>query len=144
MVSSVGWLMSSHNAPFIPVTTVLKGQKDGVCSDRMIFDKEQLESYERDGFIVVSGLLAEELTEKMSRAGHSIASRKQGVVPFFSVVERGLIFDGALAGVSSSELGLDFNAVDVFREAALWSKIPQAVAELMKLNPETQDVRILR
>jgi hypothetical protein len=141
MVSLGSLLRSSQQtAPLILESMI----KDGVRSGGPMFNKEQLESYERDGFVVVSRLLGDDLAEKMSRAGHAIASGKQGFVPFFSVVERGLIFDGALAGGNSSELGLDFNAVDMFREAALLSKIPQAVAELMQLNPKMQNVRILR
>jgi hypothetical protein len=32
----------------------------------------------------------------------------------------------------------------VFRHAALYSKLPQAAAELMQFAPETQNVRVLR
>jgi hypothetical protein len=35
-------------------------------------------------------------------------------------------------------------AVDAFRQAAVFSQIPRAAAELMQLDPETQNLRILR
>jgi hypothetical protein len=35
-------------------------------------------------------------------------------------------------------------AADAFRQAALFSDLPRAAAELMQLDPETQSLRILQ
>jgi hypothetical protein len=131
-----------------------------------IVSKGQLAQYRHEGFIVMKGLLDEVLIEKMARSGQIIADRAARYPQFFSVVENGLIFDGGgmaseVQSSSSTAPGTpsrneddaprpdaaDDGGVDaaaVFRGAAIHSKIPQIAAELMELDPETQNLRILR
>lgn len=126
-----------------------------------IVDKEQLGRYRQDGFVLMRGVLDEALVEKMARAGRAIADRAARYPQYFSVVENGPIFDGGAATPTSSsppsatngdELryqhhpdpldGMD--AAAVFRQAAIYSTIPQIAAELMELDPERQNLRVLR
>ena len=115
------------------------------CDSEKVFDESQLEAYRRDGFIQVSGLLPSALVEEMSEAGRFISAHSRRLFPnYFSVVERGLIFDGGISGLLRSEIDLPYHGETVFREAALLSKLPQAAAELMQLDRSTQSVRVLR
>jgi hypothetical protein len=119
--------------------------EDEKCQTVSIIDEYQLDSYQRDGFIVMSGLLSDELVDRLSEAGLALALHGQKFPEFFSVMERGVIFDGAISGTSSEkDAALDFSIANTFREAALYSKIPHVAAELMQLDPDQQNLRVLR
>ena len=99
-----------------------------------MFTYEHHEQFERDGFLVVSGLLDDQL-EEFVNAGDEYASNAKKSAAYFSIIDMGLVFD---AGKSE-----DTHITKAFRNVAFESKLPQAVAELMRLPP-TQNVRLLR
>jgi hypothetical protein len=107
-------------------------------------DASQLESYTKDGFVVIHGLLDVDQVERLSEAGRAIASQTKNFPAYFTVVERGAIFSGGLSDVGDRDAGLNLSAAEIFREVALYSKIPQVAAELMRLDPDHQNLRILR
>jgi len=106
-------------------------------STTQILRTDQIEAYTRDGFIVMRDLLPTELVDRLSRAGDRVAERGQKFPSFFSVVERGVLFDCGIGEPRSDD-------TMAFREAALFSAIPQVCAELMRLDPLRQNVRVLR
>lgn len=94
---------------------------------------DQIDSYVRDGFVVVSGLLDADEIERLLGAGESIVSKHAeklgGQLPpkNFQVHEFALALND-----------------DRFRDIALHSKLPRAAAELMQLDSESQNLRVLR
>ena len=115
----------------------LNGTYGGVNSaefSERIFAREQLESFERDGFLVVSGLLDDRL-EDFVEAGETFVTNAKKMKAYFSALEMGMIFD---AGKSD-----DPSVIKAFRDVVFESVLPRAVAELMKLPP-TENVRVLR
>jgi hypothetical protein len=104
-----------------------------------ILDEDQLSSYRDDGFIVLRGVLNDDLVHRMGAAGHAIVNRASKFPQFFSVVETGLIFNGG--GMREEK---DPETASVFREVALNSDLPQIAAELMDLDRDTQNLRVLR
>ena len=109
-----------------------------------VISDDQLKSYRDDGYIVMSNLLSEDLVNKLEAAGRVIANRGQKFPSYFSVVERGAMFNGILSSADWDESDVDFNVTKAFRQAALYSKIPQIAAELMELDSQTQSLRVLR
>ena len=95
---------------------------------------EQKDAYQREGYIVMKGILNEDLVNRLSEVGAAVAKTGQTFPTYFSVVERGMIFDS----------GLGSNATAVFREVVFHSSIPKIAAELMQLDPLTQSLRVLR
>lgn len=81
-------------------------------------------------------LLSEDLLNRLAAAGDGVAEQGQKFPAYFSVVERGVMIDAG-GGPKS-------DATRAFREAALYSKIPAIAAELMQLDPRSQNLRILR
>lgn len=102
-----------------------------------ILETEQIEAFEKDGFIVLKDVLSMDLIERLSTAGSGVAELGQRFPPYFSVVERGVFFDSGVGGPRSDE-------TRAFREVALYSSIPQIAAELMQLDPLRQNLRVLR
>ena len=102
-----------------------------------ILDKEQLVRYERDGFILMKNVISKDLVDRLAEAGIGVAAIGQKFPLYFSVVERGVMFDSGLGDSNP-------NATRTFREAALYSTIPQIAAELMKLDKTSQNLRVLR
>jgi hypothetical protein len=104
-----------------------------------ILHDDQLSSYRDDGFIVLRGVLNDDLVHRMADAGHAIVDRASRFPQFFSVVETGLIFNGG-----DTMAGKDPGTMSVFREVALHSDLSQIAAELMDLDRHTQNMRVLR
>jgi hypothetical protein len=91
---------------------------------------EQLEQFQRDGYIVLSGLLtdADDEVDRLAHAGETIVQQRATAQYLtFSVVEKGVIF-----------------AENCFRDVAIRYKLGQVAAELMQLDPANQNCRILR
>ena len=119
-----------------------------------LLTEEQLDQFERDGYIVLSGLLDDEDVNRIVRAGHeAVASQANGQElsrgNTFSVVEKGMIFSPppSLNTTLTPETGGLMSCDDtlaIFRKVALRSKLPQVAAELMQLDPKRQSLRILR
>jgi 3',5'-cyclic AMP phosphodiesterase CpdA len=105
-----------------------------------ILNDDQLSSYRDEGFIVLRGVLNDDLVHRMAAVGHIIVDRASRYPQFFSVVETGLIFNGG--GGTTEEKYTE--STSVFREVALKSDLPQIAAELMELDPDTQNLRVLR
>jgi hypothetical protein len=115
-------------------TDNLEELEPSCISPGLILDMEQKKLYESDGFIVMKDVLREDLVSRLSKAGAAVAKIGQKFPAYFSVVERGVIFDS----------GLERSATETFREAALYSSIPRIAAELMQLDDRTQSLRVLR
>jgi hypothetical protein len=134
---------------------------------RAIVDEDQVASYRRDGFVLIRGALDGALVERIARAGRAVADRATRYPQYFSVMENGLIFRGAdlsppasSSDPSSSSVAAapsrndppegqhpsdpSMDSAAVFREAAIYSKIPQIAAELMELDADSQNLRVLR
>jgi hypothetical protein len=94
----------------------------------------QVGQFETDGYIILSGLLEDDQVERLVAAGEALVEqRPPGPWATFSLVEKGCIFPAPAPG-----------ATNEFREVALRSKLATVSAELMQLDPETQNCRILR
>lgn len=115
-------------------TVGLPEQELSCDSTTWILDAEQMSDYQQDGFIVMRGILGEDLVNRLSEAGAAVAKIGQKFPAYFSVVERGMIFDS----------GLERDATMAFRETALYSSIPKIAAQLMELDARTQSLRVLR
>lgn len=102
-----------------------------------ILNTEQKNAYQRDGFILMKNVLNSDLVERLSHAGIGVAEIGQKFPAYFSVVERGVMFDSGLRDSNS-------DATKAFREASLFSIIPQIAAELMQLDGKSQNLRVLR
>lgn len=100
-----------------------------------ILSTDQVEAFARDGYLVLSGMLDDDLLDRLCRAGDEIVrERAQPTYFAFSVIERGCIFDPPVSECNR----------DVFRNVALQSKLARVAAELMQLDPEKQNCRLLR
>jgi hypothetical protein len=114
---------------------------DTITQDK-IFDQEQHEAFQRDGFVVVSGMLDPILVQNLEHAANLTVEITPKIPFYFSVSKQGAIFGSKKNCTADGSEG-DV-AVNAFRQAALFSDLPRAAAELMQLDPETQNVRILR
>ena len=99
-----------------------------------LFSVEQHKQFDRDGFVIVSGLLDEQLADFV-QAGQEFSDKSKKSSSYFSIIDMGLIFEAGKTGES--------HITKAFRRVVFQSKLPQAVAELMRLPP-TQNVRVLR
>jgi hypothetical protein len=100
-----------------------------------LFRAEQHEAFDRDGFLVVSGLLDGHM-EDFVAAGDAFVTGAKKMKSYFSNLEMGMIFQ---AGKSANQATI----TKAFRHIAFDTILPQAVAELMHLPP-TERVRVLR
>jgi hypothetical protein len=96
------------------------------ATDR-IFVEEQHEAFQRDGFLVISGMMDSIMVQNLDHAANLTVENSPKIPFYFSVTKQGAMF-----------------GADAFRQAALFSDLPRAAAELMQLDPETQHLRILR
>ena len=117
--------------------SVLSSEDTPEESVNRILGTEQIEAYAKQGFLVLRDFLPEDLVGRLSTAGAGVAKVGQRFPSFFSVVERGVLFDSGIGGPRS-------DATMAFREVALYSSIPQIAAELMQLDPSRQNLRVLR
>jgi hypothetical protein len=124
--------------------TAATAAASGTTSDTQdsIFDQEQHKAFQRDGFVVVSGLMDPSLVQNLEHAADWTIENTQKIPFYFSVTKQGAMF-GSQKNCSADGRERDV-AADAFRQAALFSDLPRAAAELMQLDPETQDLRILR
>lgn len=91
-----------------------------------VLSQGQIAAYDRDGYLVAHGLLdVTDLASAVTAAEESSPKRPG----YFSSVQSGPMF-----GESSK----------AFRDAALYSQLPTAVAELMKLDGKQETIRVLR
>ena len=95
--------------------------------------QEQVESYLRDGFVVVSGLLDDVEMSSLVEAGEGLISKH--VAKAGGTLSKG--------NFQVHEFGLLFND-ERFRDVALQSRLPVAAAELLQLDRETQNLRVLK
>jgi hypothetical protein len=94
-----------------------------------ILTPEQVEQFEKDGYILVPGILDEDQVERLAAAAEALVQqRPPSRFATFTLVEKGCIFDSS----------------DEFRDVVLRSKLGALSAELMQLDPETQNCRVLR
>jgi len=96
---------------------------------------DQVNTYARDGFIVLSGLLDDSELASLVDAGESLVTKH---------VEKmgGKLKSG---NFQVHEFGLVFDENDKrFRDVALRSRLPRAAAELMNLDGHSQNLRLLR
>lgn len=112
--------------PLLNRATTVSGQLRG------LFTEEQVAMFEQDGFLVVSGLLEDEI-EELVAAGETFVESSMKSQSYFSAIEMGMIFQAGK---------LDY-VTQAFRKVALDSVLPRAAAELMRL-PTSSRVRVLR
>jgi hypothetical protein len=93
-----------------------------------MLSQDQLESFQRDGYLVVQGLFEDdECMQQVVSAGEAlVAAVKSGI--FFSNVSKGAMYNNEAS----------------FQAMAIHSKVPKVAAELMQLDPKRQTIRILR
>jgi hypothetical protein len=159
---SLAILTVSSSADTLATTSSSSGKY--YASSKRIFSPDQIQAFVRDGFLVVSGLLEEDKLNDVIAAGSDIVASKPSVPFYFSVTQQGALFgsindnsdrghqilisnEGPFSTTSDSRHLEEENndpGTKAFRHAALYSKFPQAAAELMQLDPETQNVRVLR
>jgi hypothetical protein len=100
-----------------------------------LFTADQHQAFERDGFLVVSGLLDGDMDDFVE-AGDAFVANTKAMKAYFSSLGFGMIFQ---AGKASNHQ----TVTKAFRHIALDTLLPQAAAELMRLPP-TERVRVLR
>jgi hypothetical protein len=120
---------------------------DTTCTTQdNIFDQEQHQAFQRDGVVVVSGLMDSIMVQNLEHAASLLVEKTDENPFYFSVNKRGAMFGSS----SQKNCTADGNecerdvAADALRQAALFSDLPRAAAELMQLDPETQNLRVLR
>jgi hypothetical protein len=126
---------------FVLTAAATTHTSDTITQDN-IFDQAQHEAFQRDGFVVVSGMLDPILVQNLEHAANLTVEITPKIPFYFSVSKQGAIFGSKKNCTADGSEG-DV-AVNAFRQAALFSDLPRAAAELMQLDPETQNVRILR
>lgn len=98
-----------------------------------VIPDDQVDAYNRDGFVVISGLLDADELNGLVGAGEALVSEhveKLGGKPKngnFQVHEFGPLMND-----------------ERFRNVALHSRLPRAAAELMQLDRQTQNLRVLK
>lgn len=130
---------------------LLYGEANVMRADR-IFSPEQHKAFQEEGYVVASGLLDADEVDRLVKAGQSLVQHVQrGPLKTFSVIEKNLIYElppsvTSVDGASKDEEDcLDsLQILNVFRHTAIRSSLAQAAAELMQLDPETQNARVLR
>ncbi|KAL3922789.1 MAG: hypothetical protein SGILL_002012 [Bacillariaceae sp.] len=87
------------------------------------------------GFLVVSDLLDAEMLQEIVTAGDNFLDQTNKMESYFASIEMGMIFQ---AGSQVNR-----TITQPFRKVALESRLPDAAAELMRLEP-TESIRVLR
>jgi len=113
-------------------------------NDRIFLD-EHLEAFQREGYLVVKKLLDDTLLENLQRAAKLTVDAAPKIPFYFSVTQTGAFFgsQNCTAGLDRLPCEHDLQTA-AFRQAALYSQLPKAAAELMQLDPVTQNLRVLR
>ncbi len=99
-----------------------------------LFTEDQLTMFDEQGFLVVSGLLQDEMDDLVDAAEAFVGVSKK-MKTYFSALEMGMIFQ---TGSTHND-----TSTKAFRRVALDSILPQAAAELMRLGMDSS-VRVLR
>ena len=146
-------------------TVIATSSSSSSSSSSPLFSSEQHQAFQRDGFLVVSGLL-DGTYKYHNNDNHPKRSAEEGWHDYVmkdGVHEDNLLSRLVLAGdeflssrekvdayFSSIEMGMIFNGgpttnvTDTFRKVAIESIIPAAAAELLQLDPEDDRLYILR
>ena len=125
-----------------------------------IFDDSQVAFFQREGYLKVSGLLGECLTAGLAEAARQTIETSPTFPFYYSVSQSGVLFGTPSSRAMANKHDRNnctspsfspsacststSNPSQSFRQAALYSKLPQAVAELMKLDPSQHNLRVLR
>jgi len=133
---------------------------DGTNSSTPTLTDEQLDSFQREGYLYIPQFLTSSSEEMASfarlvQAGDALVQRASTTgssKSTFSTLEAGVIFgvkneicSVALDGESECDETVQHHIVKAFRDTALRSsKLVEACAELMQLDPLTQNMRVLR
>lgn len=107
---------------------------DSKIDDLPLFTIEDHRRFDRDGFLVVRGLLDKEIVD-LAEAGDALVEAADKSPSYFSSVEMGVVFRAGN--------GLETNVTNAFRQVAFDSILPRAVAELLHLD-KSSSVRVLR
>jgi hypothetical protein len=138
------WLFRLSFLSFLlsAATVAATGTTSDTSTQGSIFDQEQHKAFQRDGFVVVSGMMDPILVQNLEHAAYLTVENTPKIPFYFSVTKQGAMF-GSQKNCTADGCERDV-AADAFRQAALFSDLPRAAAELMQLDPKTQDLRILR
>jgi Phytanoyl-CoA dioxygenase (PhyH) len=116
-----------------------------------VLSDSDVAAFERDGYLFVKGLLKDEMLDEFVKAGDEVLKMCQRPgFPTFRAIQKGMIVDTPSLDDNKGEEKDSEDAekrkkiVETFRKVALWPWLGQACADLMQLDPETQNIRILR
>jgi hypothetical protein len=118
-----------------------------------VLSKDQIASYARDGYLYTKGLLSRDVIDDLSMAVHeAVLANPQHPGGYFSLLQSGGIFlnknenyPSSPSSNSSTTRANNSSSNNIYRQVAIQSIIPNAVAELMQLNLERGDnLRLLR
>lgn len=132
---SIDSLTSTLFMPTLANSITDKGKKSASSRTPPLFTPDQLLLFDRDGFLIVSDLLLDEMKDLIS-AGDAFVRASKKMNAYFSTIEMGMIFQAGMM-VANDTITSDF------RRVALDSILPQAVAELMRLSKDS-NIRVLR
>ena len=112
-----------------------------------LLSSEQVSFFKDEGYLFLPGVFDGEELESFLEAGESAYKLAQrSGFNTFNVIEKGIMFD-LIAKNEHASTDLTFersSIVKEFRKVAIRSKLGQICAELMELDPESQNVRVLR
>ncbi|KAL7569668.1 hypothetical protein ACA910_008322 [Epithemia clementina (nom. ined.)] len=114
-----------------------------VSAQARIFNDQQVEFFQREGYIKVSGLMDESFVGGLAEAATYTIKTSPKFHFYFSVSQSGILF-GSTAAKDKHQNETATVSAQAFRQAALYSQFPQAVAELLKLDPGKHNLRVLR
>jgi hypothetical protein len=89
-----------------------KNRNVETCEMSSIFIKDQHEAFQRDGFPVVSNLIDDELIDQLSRIAKAAASDTKNNLGNFSVLKKGVIFNGGIGVVGNETKTVKTNEID--------------------------------
>ncbi|KAL7532927.1 hypothetical protein ACHAWF_006322 [Thalassiosira exigua] len=97
------------------------------------------EAFDREGYVLIRGLLDDDLLQKVRAAGTSLVNASAAPGKTFASLDFGAVFnfDGGDSSGDEPTLG------DAFREVALSSAIPAMVAEVLRVDATT-NLRLLK
>lgn len=136
----------THSAAAVPAAAV-PSPDESSSSTTTITTLQQRQTFERDGCVVISGLLSKDELSHLVDSGQRIVDAEQNIKKgslYFKIAERGIM----ICGPSNPIMDDADEKADIaqgFRNVALRSKLPQVAAELMGLDTEKEEtVKVLR
>jgi hypothetical protein len=99
-------------------------------SAEAVLSEEQIAIFERDGYVLVKGLLPNAVVQTLADAVAAAVAASPKQPSYFSNVVSGALFTADLAAP--------------YRETAIYSQLPRAVAQLLKRNAEFDSIRVVR